>query len=1294
MLGLSAEEAYPQAVREILPTLTPPEEIDWQGSSVYGTTYVTGLRALAAVRRQARGPDGPVDEATFNSYLADLQKGGTPAAAAAVALRGLVAPHHPQLRHAATQVRMASKLLTTPPESLPSAAWTRPATEDGETDARIGLQAYVADALRWFTVSPPRAAEQTRMGTVARWENAFLVVSPTSSGKTLMAGDWLAKNGAGPAPGSPRVLWVTNGQKAVNDAIDPDRTLMRCLPEGTTATAIMEGSIDAQGASGNLVAVTTVSVGNVLNSDGGEGAPEEDKASGLINPDDFPLVVVDEADTMLSDRRLDILARFPNSKILLLTATPKQSARKDLQRMAHHIRPVTLLEAAKRNIIVRPRIITFVARDKAHAQEIAAALTLEFIRQRKKTVVYCQPGGKNAQAREIARLVQVGAPDFLGDEYDPDTIYAEPIGVHRPDSQDAISDFEEADGGSLTTTGMAERGWDRPDIEVAILNGAQPLISLEQRMGRLFRFDPNNPNKVAIIAQILFEPEAGKRPVVTAEMLFGFNEITAGIIGTDDIEAIIAAAKQIDDEAEPAASGPATSGRSTARTASGKSAEDDDLQRLMDGLPVDVREALQPAGRPLVEVVMADDDPARDRYIRPEGYETTFAQLAEDYPGISRWWWKNNLAKFVYQDEDNGQMRKGVPSALVYSFTSEVGVRYYHTETVQKYLDTHTIPKVAQGETWSEDQVGVLLGIPPSLVTVGARECGIVLTEKIKPAVPHSKAGWRYTSQHVDQIVAWLETVPVADDTVEWLTALTSECGDNFVTAFLGARNVRPVRQRHGPDSAYNGVSVFVPADIARELRAEHARIADLMPVTRSVPEIARRTGVMVATVLSNMNEEDQGQYQDPGLRFIPHGGKKATRHLRLPNADALERRLTEVYVEPWDLPRSYFAEWCGLTESGANRHVKNGTVQKRLGDAGNSVAVHHIADLETFATHYRTKGRGRAGTKDPEMLAKLDLIDYDRLPKPGEPVAAEQAAYARKVQIELLGIPEAMLRPLAVAEPEAAPEPEPVPAPEPAPPAPSGPAPAEPTEQVAGPVPLPPQAAPALEPAPPQSDHPDLVLSLDAIAAATGRSRAAVNGLVAQLGYAGLVAEDRLPFNIATAIIGGLRGGKRGSNGSAQLPLPEVVRRAKPEAAPASEDTNPAHWQAVGDFMAGLTCSPVAFKRLLAQDRTPGNRLRKLDDGTQQIHRELAYRVETAAKGAKSVESGWMFNGQLAKNLGVEAVDLPAWLQAHGVVPGQGESRVARSSSLSTKYDVIYAARVWRTAMQAYEQEQKKAKR
>ena len=146
---------------------------------------------------------------------------------------------------------------------------------------------------------------------------------------------------------------------------------------------------------------------------------------------------------------------------------------------------------------------------------------------------------------------------------------------------------------------------------------------------------------------------------------------------------------------------------------------------------------------------------------------------------------------------------------------------------------------------------------------------------------------------------------------------------------------------------------------------------------------------------------------------------------------------------------------------------------------------------------------------------------------------------------------------------------------------------------------------------------------------------------------------------------------------------------------APEANDPDPNHWRDVSGVMLDLKCTPIALRHMIAANRRLNSMLRRRGaDGPYEMHMEAVRLVTVAAKRIEPVLNGWMTNERLAKNVGVSPQELPKWLAVHEIHPAESQQRVARSSSQSVVYDVIYHERVWGAAIVAHEKEQKKKQR
>jgi len=1300
VLGLQPETFLPEAVQQKLGEIQPPPDIDWTGTPVWQTAYVTALRAIATVRHRHRA-DAPEESARiFNNrwkekYLPSQEEQGLPAThVGTVALGEAVAPDRVKLNRAARQVRMANELLLHPPETLPSAPWSLTGEGQGE---RQGLQSYVGESLRWFSISPPRMSERTKLGKLPQFPDAFLVVSPTASGKTKMAADWLAGQGVGSPEWegrSPRVLWVTDQQRLVKDCLRPDKTLRRCLPPEAKITAVWEGHKQEEDASGDVVVITKDSLVTELET-------------GLIKPEDYDIVIFDEADVMLSDLKMTTIRRFDACRKLLMTATPARSTRRDLQRMVHHINPITLLEAVDRKIIAPVRILTFMARDAAHAERIATTAALHlFIKAGKKGAIYCQPGGGNAQAGRVAAAIKLHAPEVLGDNYDPDAYYAEMVGSVRPGSADIIDYFEDkVDAGMLTTSNMGGRGWDPKRFDGGIFIGEQgDPVAFKQEMGRGFRIEPDNPDKIAYIIQIKYPKPGSRANDYLAEMAFGINHVTTGITLGIDL------GRKLE---SPESDVPGLGNEP-------KQKRDAGLERLLAGLPQELLEALQPLGRPLAEVLIAPDDPRYGQYVPPPGYSTSLTSLTKRYPGLAPQWFRNQLDHFKRAQPGPQDPAIGVPHVTVRNIAPDQLSReqYYLTEGVEEFLRKVDIPKVVAATSVNPQTLADQLGVPVTLVELGARTLNIDLTKKAIVPGAGVKPGARLDPEERGKITRWVQAIPVADGTKVWNAELTRRYGQHFVATFFGNRGIEVQPMLHPPDSDQNGIGMYVDVEDVAALKAEHLRIVELMLTHRSLPEIVRRTGMASRTIINSLTDEERRYLEDPNLRFTHIGGaRKPARHLPNEVADRVETRLLNSQLKPHEVTRAAVAQWLGISQGRVAQLARDQKLPaRRLGLRNLPIAIYHVSALAVLADYYR-QGNRRGDAE--QLLERLSQIDYAQLPARDAEPTPEQEAYCRQVQ-QLMGIAE---RPQPATPPSDTPAAE------------QGTKPADdtltaserwmPYEQVLTELSCTPAElanfitmTSALGEGVRRLDNgaseirADYVskmqaialdnkadaaqartISLDKVAEQVGRSVGAVMNVVKQLGLETEVHHGQIPQEMGAEILRFLTGGKKADRPTQPTDATPVT--AATEASPAAgavvsvilapgreRDEDGVIWRNIeGEhgILAELNCTPTAFAFLLDEDKKKGPRTRQNESGIQQISMPLLERIQRAIKRLKSFDtSGWMTHEKVAENMQLSPDELTLYMHEKGIFFGGGDLAVRRNVMRHGRLELLYSKTAW----------------
>lgn len=261
-------------------------------------------------------------------------------------------------------------------------------------------------------------------------------------------------------------------------------------------------------------------------------------ASGEMNPEDYNLVVLDEAHKGLTTRRKEAIGKFTNAIKLGFTATPNYSEAKRVENvLGKEIHAMTVREAVEEGMlsslsVYLVRTNTDISNVKITSsgdydpdelekainnkeRNMAAVQTYQVLmkdpeNQGKLSIAYC--AGIQHARDLVTEFQQIGV--FAG------IIYG---GQNRKERDQILADYRSGKIQVLCNARILIEGFDEPQTGI-VLNVAPTasLVDAEQRGGRGLRLDPNNPNKHAIIVDIV-DQTSNRRfaPVTFAQVVNG-----------------------------------------------------------------------------------------------------------------------------------------------------------------------------------------------------------------------------------------------------------------------------------------------------------------------------------------------------------------------------------------------------------------------------------------------------------------------------------------------------------------------------------------------------------------------------------------------------------------------------------------------------------------------------------------------------------------------------------------------------------------------------------------------------
>lgn len=234
-----------------------------------------------------------------------------------------------------------------------------------------------------------------------------------------------------------------------------------------------------------------------------------------INPDEFEVLVLDEAHKSLSDRRIEAIKGFDNAVKLGFTATPTYSETKSLKNLLlpDEIYSMGIAEAVHEELLCPLRVI--LARTTVDLSGVDIKSDGEFVEEKlskavnvasrnnpaidlykkyfsgKQGVAFCV-GVKHAQ--DLAGLFEkagVKAACVYGDQ-------------NPTERKKNLDSYDSGDIKVLCNADLLIEGFDAPAAGVCLnLRPTRSIVVAEQRGGRVLRLDPNNLGKYAVIVEFI-----------------------------------------------------------------------------------------------------------------------------------------------------------------------------------------------------------------------------------------------------------------------------------------------------------------------------------------------------------------------------------------------------------------------------------------------------------------------------------------------------------------------------------------------------------------------------------------------------------------------------------------------------------------------------------------------------------------------------------------------------------------------------------------------------------------------
>lgn len=256
-----------------------------------------------------------------------------------------------------------------------------------------------------------------------------------------------------------------------------------------------------------------------------------DLAKGNITPEDFDLLILDEAHRSLSDKRANAVQSFKNAVKIGFTATPYRSDEKNVGHILdHEIYKVGIKEAVQGNLL--SPLSCLVVKTTADLSNVTVSSTGEFRDDELERAV-------NITSRNAA-AVNLYSQMFYGKSavtYCVDIKHAQKVAetyqelginvavVHgkqsREQQAEILRKFRTGEISVVCNADLLIEGFDQPRASVCInLRPTLSPIIAEQRGGRVLRLDPEDSNKHAYIVDFMDRDVwTDKKPIYFAEVI-------------------------------------------------------------------------------------------------------------------------------------------------------------------------------------------------------------------------------------------------------------------------------------------------------------------------------------------------------------------------------------------------------------------------------------------------------------------------------------------------------------------------------------------------------------------------------------------------------------------------------------------------------------------------------------------------------------------------------------------------------------------------------------------------------
>ena len=235
---------------------------------------------------------------------------------------------------------------------------------------------------------------------------------------------------------------------------------------------------------------------------------------GLINPEQYELLILDEAHEALSGSRREAVKKFGNAVTLGFTATPEYHEEKAvIHLLEHEIHAMSIREAVEEGMMTPFRNI--IVKTNADISNVRINKEGEYIESDLEEVI--NAGTRNEAALKIykeffkdetaiAFCNSIAHAESFKSLLEENGISAATISAYTPEHEreELLARFKRGEIKVLCNAKLLTIGFDEPRASVALnLRPTRSKVHAEQRSGRVLRINPDDPNKVAVVVDFL-----------------------------------------------------------------------------------------------------------------------------------------------------------------------------------------------------------------------------------------------------------------------------------------------------------------------------------------------------------------------------------------------------------------------------------------------------------------------------------------------------------------------------------------------------------------------------------------------------------------------------------------------------------------------------------------------------------------------------------------------------------------------------------------------------------------------